>query len=178
MKEYGYGVGVYFVTIVTRNREKILSNITCSREDVGAEFIRPGDVGIEVTEIGKIAEEQLLEIPRHYPNVSIETYVMMPDHVHAIIRIDQTGQGDAGRMNSAPTTGGKAGSLPRIMAAYKAGVSRTVHRSLWQRSYYDHVVRSNADYEEIWRYIENNPLRWWLKQSSIFPRNRITCDCS
>ena len=87
LKEYGYGTGVYFVTIVARDRQKIFSTITGSRQNVGAGYIRPEDVQNELTVIGNIAEQRLLEIPVHYPGVQIENYVIMPNHIHIILTL-------------------------------------------------------------------------------------------
>ena len=162
LKEYGYGAGVYFVTIVAKDRQKIFSTITGSRQNVGAGYIRPEDVQNELTVIGNIAEQRLLEIPVHYPGVQIENYVIMPNHIHIIFGIEEP---PTGRIYPAPTEEKEnpaTRKLCDVIGKYKAAVSRVVGHPIWQRSYYDHVIRSQQDYEEIWQYIDNNPLQWLL----------------
>ena len=64
-------------------------------------------------------------------------------------------EGGAGGIYAAPT-------VPRIMNSYKASVSRDIGFPVWQRSYHDHIIRDNHDFEEIWKYIDNNPTQWVL----------------
>ena len=97
-----------------------------------------------------IAETEILNISSHYEAVSIDKYVVMPNHVHMILTI---GDGDNNP------------NLNQIIAQYKSGVSRKIrvllpNIEIWQRSYHDHVIRNLAGYEKIWMYIENNPLKW------------------
>ena len=194
MKGFDYASeGMYFITIVTKNRAQILGKITCaarkSADDapfVGAGYIRPGEsppanpaagkrqnicpenVRNELTWIGGIAERCLLDIPNHYPEISIDKYVIMPDHIHAILVIGGNETAPAGRIYPAPTDKNsradrpKAGKLSDVVGKFKAGVSRCVGRPVWQRSFHDHVIRNEQDYEEIWRYISGNPLQWLL----------------
>ena len=82
----------------------------------------------------------------------------MPYHVHLILRIESE---ISGRMISAPTLSTAIGSLKRW-------VSKQVGRPIWQKSYYDHVIRNQKDYDEIWQYIENNPVKWQLRSDDDF----------
>ena len=86
-------------------------------------------------------------MPGHYACVQVQKYVIMPDHVHMVVFI---GQND----------GQKRPSMNQIMAAFKAGVSREIGKPIWQRSYYDHIIRNQQDYDEVWKYIDNNSLQW------------------
>lgn len=92
-------------------------------------------------------QQHIEALPTHYEYVQVQKYVIMPDHIHIIIFIGQSDEQ-------------KRPSLNQIMAAFKAGVSREIGRSIWQRSYYDHIIRSQSDYDEVWQYIENNPIQW------------------
>jgi REP element-mobilizing transposase RayT len=142
LENFDYGAGYsYFITICTRNREKILSHI------VGEDIILPQNT-ITLTTHGQIIEESILSINNHYENVFVEQYVIMPNHVHLILTIQ-----DNGRIISSPTIPIIVGQLKRF-SSKKAGVS------LWQRSYYDHVIRNKTDYEEISKYIYENPINW------------------
>ena len=142
LTEYDYSQnGAYFVTICTQDRKPILSKIVGDGSPV------PKSTGI-------IAEEYIQKIPEKYPAVTVDRYVIMPDHIHMLLRID------IGTGNPSPTLG-------NIIGWYKYQVTKEVNQQeqnagekLFQRSYYDHVIRNQQDYNEIWEYIENNPRKW------------------
>ena len=127
-------VQAYFVTTVAAGRERIFSCIN-------------GRGQIELLPTGKIVQQHIEALAAHYECVQVQKYVIMPDHIHIIIFIGQRDER-------------KRPSINQIMAAFKAGVSREIGRPIWQRSYYDHIIRSQSDYDEVWQYIENNPIQW------------------
>ena len=139
--------GAYFITVCTANREKIFWN------SVGADIIRPQDVPLSIA--GKIAEQGILQIEEHCKNVVVDKFCIMPDHIHLILRIELNLDG---RMVSAPTVSTVVGSMKRW-------VSRQIGKPIWQKSFYDHGIRNQQDYNEIWQYIENNPLKYALKRT-------------
>lgn len=139
--------GAYFITVCTANREKIFW------KDVGADIIRPQNVPLSAN--GKTVEQAIREIAGHYENVFVDKYCIMPDHIHLILRIESDANG---RMISAPTVSTVVGSMKRW-------VSKQIGRPIWQKSFYDHGIRNRQDYNEIWEYIENNPLKWLLKKA-------------
>ena len=148
IENYDYSTpGAYFITICTANREKIFW------EGVGADIIRPQN--IPLSPIGKIAEQGILQMTDHYKNVTVDKYCVMPNHIHLILCIESDIDG---RMVSAPTVSTVVGSMKR-------GVSRQIGRPIWQKSCYDHGIRNQQDYDEIWQYIENNPLKYLLKNA-------------
>jgi len=144
---YDYGQnGAYFVTICTHQRQNTLSEI------VGDGFPIPKT-------LGKIAEKLIHQIPSQYPDAIVDKYVIMPDHIHILLRID--------RMHG---TGNPSPTLGNIIGWYKYQVTKqsnlllgTSSAKRFQRSYYDHVIRNQQDYDEIWQYIENNPRKWIIK---------------
>ena len=127
----------YFVTICTENRRNIFGlpeNQTFS---------------------GRIAEEELQQISKHFSGIRLDSFVVMPNHIHAIIVI---GCDKAERASPFPT-------LSIVIGSYKSGVSRRIHQQMpnmkvWQRSFYDHVIRNEADYLRIWQYMDENPIQW------------------
>ena len=146
--DYDYSTpGAYFITVCTANREKIFWN------SVGADIIRPQN--LPLSSIGKIVEQGILQMESHYQNVTVDKYCVMPDHVHLILRIESDMDG---RMISAPT-------VSTIVGSMKRWVSRQIGRPIWQKSFYDHGIRNQQDYNEIWQYIENNPLKYALKRT-------------
>lgn len=148
IEDYDYSSpGAYFITVCTANRKNILWN------SVGADIIRPQNVPL--SPIGKIVEQGILQVSSHYEYVSIDKYCIMSDHIHMILRIESDIDG---RMISAPTVSTVVGSMKRW-------VSKQLGRPIWQKSFYDHGIRNQQDYDEIWQYIENNPLKYTLKKA-------------
>ena len=137
--------GSYFVTICTQHRKATLCTIV-------------GD-GLPVPKLpGQIAEDLIRRISEKFPSVVIDHYVIMPNHIHLLLRIDNMGRGG----NSSPTLG-------NVIAWYKYQVTKAVNVAysttgvrFFQRSYHDHVVRGEQDYLKIWEYIDNNPAQWEL----------------
>lgn len=82
--------------------------------------------------------------------VTVEQYVVMPDYVHLMIRIHPP---ENGRPQAAPT-------LSRIINQFKGAVTKAVGRAIWQKGYYDHVIRNDTDYLRVWDYIQTNPAKW------------------
>ena len=98
---------------------------------------------------GVVTQRAILQIPAHYPGVRVDHYVVMPNHVHMILVLPE----DGGRALRAPT-------LSRIIRAWKETVTKTLGRPIWQRSFYDHIIRDENDYRQIWNYIDTNPAKW------------------
>ena len=143
LPEYDYSApGAYFVTICTADRRCILSSI------VGAAISRPPEV--RLTRYGEIVDLAIRNISSVYPHVSVDHSVIMPNHIHLILRIRQD---EGGRMISAPT-------LSTVVGQMKRWASKQAGTALWQKSFHEHVIRNEKDYQEIWTYIENNPAKW------------------
>ena len=148
LKSYDYSQnGYYYVTICTENNIHVLSDVNVGRGLAPAET--------KLTEMGKICEEQLLELENRYMHVKIDKYVIMPTHIHVIININET-----------------AGASPRptlsdIVCAFKSLSTRLCNqqaniqkRKIWQTSFYEEVIRNEAAYQEVWEYIDTNPIKW------------------
>ncbi len=89
-------------------------------------------------------------IPIVYPGVFVEHYVVMPNHVHLLLRI---GTGDGGPRAARPT-------VPSIIGGIKSVTTRRIGASIWQTSFYDHIVRDDNDFKVKWNYIDTNPAKW------------------
>ena len=157
IKEYDYSQpGYYFITICASEHKCLFGSLVgaaISRPQeqsnpVGAAISRP-----QLTEYGKYIEKSLSEIPKRYKNASVDKYVIMPNHVHIILVIADADKN--GRMISAPT-------IPQIVGQMKRWVSKQAGFSCWQKSYYEHIIRNEREYQNICEYIENNPLKWEL----------------
>ena len=142
LENFHYSAGyAYFITICTENRAKILSEI------VGEGFSLP-----QLTAFGEIVNKNILHIPQKYENASVKSYVIMPNHIHLIISIV-----DDGREDPSPTINSIIGWLKYQSTKEYCPNSKS---KLFQRSFYDHVIRGREDYEEISRYIYENPENW------------------
>ena len=141
LTEYDYSQnGAYFITICTKDRKRLLW------ENVGTGNARPP----RLSPNGFIVENAIQNIPSHYPMVCIDKYVVMPNHIHILLRIDVETNG---RAMPAPT-------ISTIIQQMKGYVTKQIGWCIWQRSFHDHVIRDQGDYDDIYRYIENNPLQW------------------
>ena len=142
LPNYDYGTaGYYFVTVCTQDNRCVLGT------GVGAGLARP-----ELSPVGQMVREEAARLPERFPHVAVDKYVIMPNHVHAILRLSAS---------PAPTA-----SLPEILGAFKSLTTRrwnqvrgVMGERLWQRSYYDHVIGNQEDYLRIWQYIEENPAK-------------------
>ena len=133
--------GVYFITICTRNKEHLFWH------QVGASIARPQECPL--TEIGLVVKNHIEAIPSIYPLLSICNFVIMPNHIHLLLRIHDSN----GRAMLAPT-------ISRVIQHFKGSVSKALGFSIWQKLFYDHIVRSRDEYDKINAYIENNPQNW------------------
>ena len=138
--------GAYFITICTKDRKQILSRITAADESVPPV--------LHLTEVGRIVNAVFTAIPEHYPNVLVDHFVIMPNHIHLLLWIKHRG-----RSVSAPTDAQNP-SIDRIIRHCKAFVTRKPGSTIWQTGFYDHVIRDERDYLIRAQYIENNPAKW------------------
>ena len=131
MRYYDYATpNYYFITICTHGKACI--------------FGGPG----RLNRRGRIAQQGILSITQHFPDAIVDKYVVMPNHIHAIIVLKT-----------------KGAKLTDVVGLYKSYVSREIHRVepeciVWQTSFHDHVIRNAGSYERIWHYIDSNPAIW------------------
>ncbi len=151
LKQYDYRLpGYYYVTIHIAQNAPILSHI------------RPGPQ-VCLTATGAEARRQLSALEARFPFVKLEKSVIMPTHIHMILRLTQ----------QEPATENRPG-LPLIIGVYKSLTTRSCNerdglpgRRLFQTSFYETVIRNERQYQECWRYLEGNPSRWLVKQEAV-----------
>ena len=148
LKTYDYSQnGAYFITICTKDKRNILWET-----NVGATCGRPNETQ-HLSDIRKIIDSEINKIKSYYDNVSVNKYVIMPNHIHMIIVIDNQENGTM--WASSPTQ-----SIPQMIKSLKTFISKEIDFSIFQRSYYDHIIRNEKDYERICEYIDTNPMKW------------------
>ena len=175
LKNFDYSsAGAYFVTICIRDRMNILSEITVGEglappeiADLTAtdktnglavgEGLAPPEITVKLKPCGEVVKEQLQLIEARFPSVTIEDYVIMPDHIHAVIFLHEK----AGGASPSPT-------LDDVVCAFKSLTSRSCKQKfgiekMFQRSSAEHIVRDRDDYETRRKYIYENPMRWYYK---------------
>ena len=146
LQSYDYSApGAYFVTICTHERKCILSSVAVGDGVLDVPNVR-------LSPYGEIVAETLREIKKTYSWLSLDHSVIMPNHIHLLLRIE--GNGPSG--TPAPTNE----TLPMLVSTFKRFTNRRCGIQLWQRSYHEHVIRGENDYREIWEYIEANPGKW------------------
>ena len=164
LKSYDYSLpGYYYVTI---HAEKGAPSLSAIWQDViiAREGQRmPGRPRIILTESGEIARQQLVALEKRFPMVSIDKYVIMPNHIHVILRILELSAGASPR----PT-------LMDMIGTYKSLTTREINRragfsgrKVFQSSFYETVLRNEKAYQACWTYIDENPDKWLLNPEDI-----------
>ena len=189
LKDFDYSEnGAYFITICTKDKKKILGRIPIIKGDTsnspvgqaapcllvadkntsGQPTVGQGLAPAEVilSKYGQIAEQELRLLETRFPSIKIDQYVIMPNHIHMIVVI----QNDAAGASPCPTTVNnvtfpKHPTVSDVICVYKSLVTRACKKNgyvgmLFQSSFHDHIIRNEQDYLEIWKYIENNPAKW------------------
>jgi REP element-mobilizing transposase RayT len=157
--------GTYFVTICTQNRECVFGEIVQGQMVLNAR--------------GQMVESFWRQLPQHYPRVEVGAFVVMPNHVHGIIVLVGAGpcacpehpgrpRVDSGQSQGiAPTM-----SLPDVVHRFKSLTTAKYRRGvlvdgwqpflgrLWQRNYYEHIIRDEEELNRVRQYIADNPARW------------------
>ena len=143
LTEYDYSTpNAYFITICADKRKNLFWT------DTGTIIDCPENVPL--TNLGAIVRQSIEDIPKHYPVISVDHYVIMPNHVHLLLQIHSDSDG---RSMIAPT-------ISTVVRLMKGAVSKQAGFPIWQKGFYDHVIRNDMDYQEIWNYIEGNPGKW------------------
>ena len=156
LKEYDYSKnGMYYITICTQNRECILSKIIEYEEN----NVKPVGVGvlddpkienikIKLLKPGEFIKKQIQLMNRLYKDIKIIDYVIMPNHIHFILILKNN----------------NVINLKDFITTYKSTVTKKINKietiKIWQRNYYEHIIRNEKELYAIIEYIQNNPINW------------------
>ncbi|MBR1802900.1 MAG: transposase [Clostridia bacterium] len=125
--------GFYFITICTKDKIHYFGEILNEEK-------------MQFSEIGKTAYKNIEKLKDTYKTIKIDKFVIMPNHIHLILIIDKE----------------TSLSVSNIIKKYKEWVTKQIGESIWQKSYYDHIIRNEKDYLRIWKYMDENILKWSL----------------
>ncbi len=136
LKNFDYAAGgVFCVTICTKGKQHCLGMVVDGEE-----------ARVQLSPVGTLVQRQIDNIPNAYPGVKLLNRVVMPNHAHILLQIPEE----------------NARSLLTVIRSTKTMTTRALGYSLWQPSFYEHIVRDERDALRFWRYIEENPKKWTL----------------
>ena len=153
--------GAYFITICTRDRACLFGEVV--------------DGEMRLNEYGRIARRCWEEIPLHFPHAELDAFVVMPNHVHGIVILTVGARHNIGAQHAVPLLPGKTeqfgkpvpGSIPTIVRSFKSATTRhinvlrgTPRAPVWQRNYYEHIIRNEESLNRLREYIITNSMRW------------------
>lgn len=164
LKGYDYSQpGLYYVTLCCSQRESLFGHI---------------ENGIAIlNDAGIVAQECWQNIPEHFPNVKLHAYIIMPNHIHGIIEIvyqTKSSPLPVGANDYSPlqvTFKSPSKTIGSIIRGFKIGVTKWMRQNtnihdVWQRNYYEIIIRDDESYQRITNYIFNNPANW--KEDNLF----------
>lgn len=132
LKEFDYSKEeMYFITICIKNRIELLGKIIETSH-------------IELTKIGEISEQYIKKIEIKYRNVKVDEYIIMPNHIHLLLIVNKKNEI----------------TISRIIKQYKMCVSKVSGYPIWQKSFYEHIIRNEKEYWKIKGYIKDNITNW------------------
>ena len=139
--------GKYFLTICTKDKKCLLSQV------VGTGV--PDGPRIKLLPYGKIAEKYITQLNNFYDEISVESYVIMPNHIHIMLVVNEQ-IGPSG--TPVPTL--QNSTISRFISTFKRFCNKEIGENIWQYRSNDHIIRNSQDYERHRRYINENPMRW------------------
>ncbi len=148
--------GAYFITICVEDTGCILSSI------VGADDL--GSPTVKLTDYGKIVDDNIRRIDTIYSEITIDNYVIMPNHIHILLSIHN----DKDTFNGAPRSSPPTNTLSKIVSAFKKYTSEEIGAKVWQRGFHDHIIRDEYDYLTRWQYIDENPKKWIIGKDKYY----------
>ena len=150
MKNYDYSTpGAYFITICVKGRKELLSKIVV------------GDGVLDVPKnillnYGEIADKYIRQLNDFYDYISVDKYVIMPNHIHLLLSITQQHKICGTSRTPSPTNS----VIAQFVSTFKRFCNKEYGKNIWQRLSNDHIIRGDADYRKIWEYIDTNVFKW------------------
>ena len=168
LKYYDYdAAGCVFITVCTKNRECILSEI--SQRDLNDDDLWTESTCLNLTRYGEIVDKYIKQLNDFYSDVSVEHYVIMPNHIHFLLYVETSGRTSEDistcekgndSIEKMVINDNKKTVISRFMSTFKRFCNKEIGYNIWQNRSYDHVIRNKRDFDEHVRYISENPVKW------------------
>ena len=168
LKTFDYSTSAaYFLTICTSERRKVLSQIVGDdvlgvpknhTSRIADRNIPLVPKNVKLLPYGEIANKYIIQLNHFYENIHVDTYVIMPNHIHILLWIGKCGSPGT----STPTR--QTSTVSHFVSTFKRFCNKEYGRNIWQRGFYDHIIRCNEDCDEIKKYIYENPLKWYYDE--------------
>ena len=158
--------GVFFLTLCTKDRRCILSKITNVSPPDTTATLNPVGTGVldgptvELTKHGDIVDKCINQLNTFYDNISVESYVIMPNHVHILLFV----RDDVFGPSRTPVPTIQNSTVSRFVSTLKRFCNKEIGKNIWQYRSNDHIIRNKQDYEKHLKYIYENPLRWYYDE--------------
>ena len=157
LRGYDYSTpGAYFITVCTRNRLSLFGRVV--------------DGEMEANCLGAVVEDCWARLPEHYGNVALDAFILMPNHVHGVLIIEDGPPGVGAGLQPArqeAASSRRRHGVPEIVRAFKTFSARRINKMrastgapVWQRGFYDHVIRGEDELDRVRAYITDNPRKW------------------
>ena len=165
LKTFDYNTtGLYFITICTEERRQVLSRI------VGVDV--PGDPNnLELLPYGKVADKYIKQMDAFYEKITVDQYVIMPNHIHLLLFVHRDGSPGTSTPTMYPSPQARSStptrqtsSVSHFVSSFKRFCNKEYGKNIWQRGFYDHIIRGRKDYEELVKYIHENPIKWFYDE--------------
>ena len=158
---YDYSqTGAYFLTICTQNQKCLFGNV------VNGEMV--------LNDAGRVAEQCWCDIPVYFPHVALDAFIIMPNHIHGVLVITETvGAKNFSPLQSDQNPRGISKTIGSVVRGFKIGVTKWMRQNtefynIWQRNYYERIVRDQEELEKIRTYIVENPMKWESDRENPF----------
>ena len=156
--------GAYFITICTENRRQILSRIIPDSEiDKKSNIQQSVGIGVlddppnvELLPYGIIANKYIKQLNEFYDMIDVDKYVIMPNHIHILLVLKPNESGSS----RTPIPTAQNSVVSRLVSTFKRFCNKEYGENIWQSHFHDHIIRNQDDYDEIAKYIRDNPKRW------------------
>jgi len=167
LKNYDYSLnGYYFITVCSMDRKNIFGEIINNEDSVGANGCWPdNNIKIKLNRFGLIVDEELKNTENIRHEIKLGQYAIMPNHLHCIIIINRAASQPP--LQTTSNIINRKQTLSSFVSGFKSVVTKRINilrgtpkKPVWQRSYYDHIIRSNKSLKRIREYISGNPVNW------------------
>ena len=160
--------GCYFVTICTASKKPLFGRYLVGALHEAPVINMPRNRFIALNRRGVIAKEILYSLPKRFLQIQIENAIIMPNHIHLLLTIDWENGKWERALHEAPL---QRSLLAQVIGYFKANTSKELHKAepnlqVWQRGFYEHIIRNETEFRRAWEYIEYNALKEYGKSNT------------